>query len=129
MIGMAQGIAICLAAARHKNQKVMDLALPGTLSQICGVGEPLMYSVLIPLKKELYLNILSGCVGGAVLGLLGTRIYMFGGSGLFSFPNFVSAASGTTDLIKYCIGVAAGCIFAFAAELVIYNNDKAKKLL
>lgn len=54
---------------------------------------------------------------------------MFGGSGLFSFPNFVSAASGTTDLIKYCIGVAAGCIFAFAAELVIYNNDKAKKLL
>ena len=129
MIGMAQGIAICIAAARHKNQKVMDLALPGTLSQICGVGEPLMYSVLIPLKKELYLNILSGCVGGAVLGLLGTRIYMFGGSGLFSFPNFVSAASGTTDLIKYCIGVAAGCIFAFAAELVIYNNDKAKKLL
>ena len=56
-------------------------------------------------------------------------LLMFGGSGLFSFPNFVSAASGTTDLIKYCIGVAAGCIFAFAAELVIYNNDKAKKLL
>ena len=27
MIGMAQGIAICLAAARHKNQKVMDLSL------------------------------------------------------------------------------------------------------
>ena len=35
-----------------------------------------MYSVLIPLKKELYLNILAGCVGGAVLGLLGTKIYM-----------------------------------------------------
>ena len=129
MIGMAQGIAICVAAARHKNQKVMDLALPGTLSQICGVGEPLMYSVFIPLKKELYLNILAGCVGGAVLGLLGTKIYMFGGSGLFSFPNFMSATSGMTDLVKYSIGVAVGCIFVFVVELMMYNDDKARKLL
>ncbi len=129
MIGMAQGIAICIAAARHKNQKVMDLALPGTLSQICGVGEPLMYSVLIPLKKELYINILSGCVGGAVLGLLGTKIYMFGGSGLFSFPNFINSTSGTGDLIKYCIGVLVGCVFAFVVELIMYDDKKAQKLL
>lgn len=129
MIGMAQGIAICVAAARNKNQQVLDLALPGTLSQICGVGEPLMYSVLIPLKKELYLNILAGCVGGAVLGLLGTKIYVFGGSGLFSFPNFVSITSGTTDLVKYCIGVAVGCIFAFVAQLMIYKDDRMRKIL
>ncbi len=129
MIGMAQGLAICVAALRHKNQKVMDLALPGTISQICGVGEPLMYSVFIPLKKELYLNILAGCVGGAVLGLLKTKIYMFGGSGLFSFPNFVSTTSGTADLIKYCIGVAVGCIFVFVAELIMFDDKKASKLL
>jgi len=129
MIGMAQGLAICVCAARHKNQKVLDLALPSTLSQICGVGEPLMYSVLIPLKKELYLNILAGCVGGAVLGLLGTKIYMFGGSGLFSFPNFMNPAGGMDDLVKYCIGVAVGCIFAFVAELFMYNDGQAKKLL
>ncbi len=129
MIGMAQGLAICVAAARKKNQKVLDLAIPSTISQICGVGEPLMYSVLIPLKKELYLNIIAGCIGGAVLGLLQTKIYMFGGSGLFSFPNFISAASGMTDLVKYCIGVAVGCIFAFVAELVIYNDDQARKLI
>lgn len=49
MIGMFQGIAICIAA--RKNKKVMDLAIPSTISQICGVGEPLMYSILIPIKK------------------------------------------------------------------------------
>ncbi len=129
MIGMAQGLAICVAAARRKNQKVLDLAVPGTISQICGVGEPLMYSVLIPLKKELYLNIVAGGIGGAVLGLLGTKIYMFGGSGLFSFPNFVNSTSGTGDLIKYCIAVAIGCIFAFVAQLVIYDEERVNKAL
>lgn len=129
MIGIAQGLAIVIAASRAKNSKVLDLAIPGTISQICGVGEPLMYSVLIPLKKELYLNIAAGGLGGAVIGLLGTKIYMFGGSGLFSFPNFVSPTSGLTDIVKYSIGVAVGCIFVFVAQLVMYDDNRAKQAL
>lgn len=129
MIGIAQGLAIVLAASRAKNSKVLDLAIPGTISQICGVGEPLMYSVLIPLKRELYLNIAAGGIGGAVIGLLGTKIYMFGGSGLFSFPNFVSPTSGLTDIIKYSIGVAVGCIFVFVAQLLMYDDSRARKAL
>lgn len=128
MIGMFQGIALCIAAYRHKHKKVLDLAVPATISQICGVGEPLMYSMLIPLKKPLYLNILGGCVGGAVLGLLQTKMYMFGGSALFSFPNFVSATSGTGDLIKYCIGVLVGGIFTFVVQLIMYKDEDAKTL-
>ena len=95
---MAQGIAICLAAARHKNQKVMDLALPGTLSQICGVGEPLMYSVLIPLKRIILDIFYRGCVAVPYWELLGTRDLYVWRRAVF-LPNFVvSAASGTTDL-------------------------------
>lgn len=127
MIGMAQGIALCIAA--RKNQKVRDLAVPATISQICGVGEPLMYSVLIPLKKPLYLNILGGCIGGALLGLMQTKIYMFGGSGLFSFPNFVNPAGGLTDLVKYSIACLVACAFTFIAQLIIYKDEDAKNLL
>lgn len=126
MIGMAQGLALCVAA--RKNQKVRDLAIPATISQICGVGEPLMYSVLIPLKRPLVLNILGGCVAGAVVGGLHTKIFLFGGSGLFSFPNFVPSTGGTEDLIKYAIGVAVGCIFAFVAQLLLYRDEDAKIL-
>lgn len=126
MVGMFQGIALCIAC--RKNKKVRDLAIPATISQICGVGEPLMYSMLIPLKKPLYLNILGGCVGGAVIGLLQTKMYMFGASGLFSFANFVSPTSGMGDLIKYAIGVAAGGIFTFVVQLIIYKDEDAKIL-
>lgn len=75
MIGVAQGLCITL---RTRSKKVRDLALPSFISQVCGVGEPLMYSILIPLKKPYVINILSGAVGGAVMGALRTKIYLFG---------------------------------------------------
>lgn len=127
MIGMAQGLALCVAA--RKNQAVRDLAVPATISQICGIGEPLMYSVLIPLKRPLVLNILGGCVAGAVVGGLRTKIYLFGGSGLFSFANFVPSTGGTEDVIKYAIGLAVGCIAVFIAQLMLYRDEDARVLM
>lgn len=127
MIGMFQGIAICIAA--RKNKKVRDLAIPATISQICGVGEPLMYSILIPLKKPLVLNILGGAVGGAIIGLLQTKLYMFGGSALFSFPNFINPTTGAvSDLVKYVIAVLIAGVFTFVAQLVTYRDKDAKIL-
>ena len=125
MIGAIQGIALCWCS--RKDQKVFDLALPATISQICGVGEPLMYSVLIPLKKPFYLNILGGCICGAVVGFLGTKIYMFGGSGIFGFLNYMTTGS-FDDLIKYAIGVAVGGIFVFVAQVLTYSDEDAKIL-
>lgn len=126
MIGMFQGLAICWAC--RKNKKVRDLAIPATISQICGVGEPLMYSVLIPLKKLFYINILGGCVGGAVIGLLGTKMYMFGGSGLFGIFNY-AGGGGVQDMVKYCIGIAVGGLFSIIATLMVYDDKEADRVL
>lgn len=126
MIGMFQGLAICWAC--RKNKKVRDLAIPATISQICGVGEPLMYSILIPIKKLFLINILGGCIGGAIIGVLNTKMYMFGGSGLFGIFNY-AGGGGSQDIIKYCIGVAAGGIFAVVATLIAYKDEEASKVL
>lgn len=126
MIGAFQGLAICWAC--RKNQKVRDLAIPATISQICGVGEPLMYSILIPIKKLFYINILGGCVGGAIIGVLGTKMYMFGGSGLFGIFNYAGGGSAQ-DIIKYCIGVGVGGLFSIVATLLAYKDEDATKAL
>ncbi len=126
MIGMFQGLAICWAC--RKNKKVRDLAIPATISQICGVGEPLMYSILIPIKKLFLINILGGCVGGAIIGLLKTKMYMFGGSGLFGIFNY-AGGGGIQDIVKYCVGVAVGGIFSIVATLMVYNDDEASRIL
>ncbi|MBQ1492939.1 MAG: PTS cellobiose transporter subunit IIC, partial [Blautia sp.] len=126
MIGMFQGLAICFAC--RKNQKVRDLAIPSTISQICGVGEPLMYSILIPIRKLFAINILGGCIGGAIIGMLGTKMYMFGGSGLFGIFNY-AGGGGMQDIVKYCIGVGVGGLFAVVATLVAYDDEEASRIL
>lgn len=126
MIGVFQGLAICWAC--RKNQKVRDLAIPATISQICGVGEPLMYSILIPLKKLFAINILGGCIGGGIIGALGTKMYMFGGSGLFGIFNY-AGGDGMQDIIKYCVGVGIGGLFAIIATVIAYNDEEAQRVL
>jgi PTS system beta-glucosides-specific IIC component len=127
MIGMFQGLALCIAV--RKNRKVRDLVIPATISQICGVGEPLMYAILIPLKKPLVLNIIGGAIGGAIIGLLQTKLYMFGGSALFSFPNFINPQTGAvSDMIKYAVAVLIAGIITFVAQLIIYKDKDAEIL-
>ena len=125
MIGVAQGLCITL---RTRSKKVRDLALPSFISQVCGVGEPLMYSILIPLKKPYVINILSGAVGGAVMGALRTKIYLFGGSGIFGFANYVNPTGDLSDLIKALIGTGIGMLFCFIVQWVTYDFEAEKKL-
>ena len=125
-VGIAQGLAFCFKA---KNKKVRDLAIPATISQICGIGEPLMYSILIPLKKPFTINIACGAIGGAVVALLGTKLYQFGGSGLFGITNYASSAAGMTDIIKFLIGAAVACVVCFIWQSVAYNDAEAAAAL
>lgn len=125
MIGVAQGLCITL---RTRSKKVRDLALPSFISQVCGVGEPLMYSILIPLKKPYVINILSGAVGGAVMGALRTKIYLFGGSGIFGFANYVNPTGDLSDLVKALIGTGIGMLFCFIVQWVTYDFEAEKKL-
>ena len=125
MIGVAQGLCITL---RTRSKKVRDLALPSFISQVCGVGEPLMYSILIPLKKPYVINILSGAVGGAVMGALRTKIYLFGGSGIFGFANYVNPTGDLSNLIKALIGTGIGMLFCFIVQWVTYDFEAEKKL-
>ena len=125
MIGVAQGLCITL---RTRSKKVRDLALPSFISQVCGVGEPLMYSILIPLKKPYAINILSGAVGGAVMGALRTKIYLFGGSGIFGFANYVNPTGDLSDLIKALIGTGIGMAFCFIVQWLTYDFEAEKKL-
>ena len=54
---------------------------------------------------------------------------MFGGSGLFSFPNFVNPVSGqVTDLVKYAVSVLIAGVFTFIVQLIIYKDKDAEIL-
>lgn len=126
-IGMAQGIAI---VAKSKSTSVRNLALPATISQLCAVGEPLMYSILVPLKKEYAINIACGAVGGMLLGISGAKAYIFGGQGFFGFANYINPATGDlTDFYKVAICLAIAMILAFIVEYILYSDKRAEAAL
>lgn len=122
MVGMAQGLCITL---RTKSKKVRDLALPSFISQVMGVGEPLMYSILIPLKKPYVINI----IGGAIIGALKDKIYVFGGSGLFGLANYVDPTGGPANFIHCLIGILVAMAAVFIIQWIAYDFDAEKKVI
>lgn len=126
-VGMAQGLAIII---RAKNKKVRDLAIPSTISQICGVGEPLMYSIMIPLKNPFVINIICSAIGGALLGFTKAKAYIMGGLGLFCFPNYIDPATGDmSSMIKVIVCVVITMIITFIMQFINYRDEQAKNLI
>lgn len=125
MVGMAQGLCITL---RTKSAKVRELALPSFISQVMGVGEPLMYSILVPLKKPYVINIIGGAIGGAIIGALGGKIFVFGGSGLFGLANYVDPSGDPTNFIKCAIGIGVAMIAEFIIQWIAYDFDDEKRV-
>lgn len=127
-VGMAQGLAIIIRA--RKNRKVSDLAIPATISQICGVGEPLMYSIMIPLKNPFVINIICSAIGGALLGFTKAKAYIMGGLGLFCFPNYIDPETGDmSSMIKVIICVVITMVITFIMQFINYNDKQAKNLV
>lgn len=126
MVGMAQGLCITL---RTKSKKVRDLALPSFISQVMGVGEPLMYSILIPLRKPYAINIIGGAIGGAIIGALKGKIYVFGGSGLFGLANYVDPSGDPTNFIHCLIGILVAMVAVFIIQWIAYDFDAEKKVI
>lgn len=124
LIGVSQGLCITL---RTKSKKIRDLALPSFISQACGVGEPLMYSILIPLKKPYAINILGGVVGGALLGFTKTKIFLFGGSGVFGIANY-AAVGETQNLIQAIVCILIAMVFTFVLQWIVYDFEAEKKI-
>lgn len=126
-VGMAQGLAIC---CRAREKKVRDIAIPSTVSQICGVGEPLMYGVLIPKKELFYQNIIYSAIGGLICGIMNVKCYMFGGMGLFSFPSFIDPATGDlSNMITYAICIGITCVITFVFTFLLYGDKEVKPIL
>src|SRR5699024_3859942 len=73
--------AILAVWIRTTNQKTRSLSAPAFISAIFGVTEPAMYGIALPLKRPFIFTLISSGVGGAIIGLFGTKMYIYGGLG------------------------------------------------
>jgi beta-glucoside PTS system EIICBA component len=119
---------------KTKQQKYKSLSLPAAISALFGVSEPALYGITLPLKKPFIITLITSAVGGAIMGLMNTKIYMMGAGGIFGIPSKISPTEGiTTGFWGGIIAMAVNLVLGFTLtyffglgnekKVGISNND------
>lgn len=90
----AQTGAVLGVWLKTKDQKLKSLSIPAFISGIFGVTEPAIYGITLPKKRPFIMSCVAAAIGGAMLGLFGTKIYMVGGLGVFGYASNIHPTEG-----------------------------------
>ncbi len=124
MMGIAG--ATCSIALKTKKAQLKQVAFAATLSQICGVGEPAIYGILLKYKKVFYLVTLSNIFGGALAGSLHLVNYGFAG-GVIGFASFINPVAGIdNNFYAYLLSHIGTFLLSFLLTWLFGFNDKMK---
>lgn len=120
-VGVSQGLAVIL---RTKSDKTRNVAIPATISQFFGVGEPLLYGIQLPSRFLFVQNIVFSAITGLVMGALNVHAYSMGSAGLFGIPTFMDPTGADTSNIVFYLGtLAAIMVIAFVFTMATYHDD------
>lgn len=113
---------------KTKNNKLKKIALPAAVSSFFGVSEPSIYGVTLPLKRPFIITLVSGAIGGAILGFFDATTYTQGGLGIFALPAYINPnAEGLTMqfygvLIGIAVAMTCGFVFTYLFGLPKENK-------
>lgn len=120
-VGVTQGLAVIL---RTKDEKKRNVAIPATISQFFGVGEPMLYGIQLPSKFLFVQNIVFSALAGLVLGAFNVHAYSMGSAGLFGIPTFMDpSGANTTNIVLYLGIIALAMIASFIFTMMTYHDD------
>ncbi|MEO2202596.1 beta-glucoside-specific PTS transporter subunit IIABC [Paenibacillus pabuli] len=122
----AQIGAVLAVMLKTKNAKLKSLSIPAFISGIFGVTEPAIYGVTLPLKKPFIMSCVAGGIGGAILGFFGSKMYMFGGLGVFGYPTFINPATGVDSAFYMAlVATAVAFVLGFVLTYVVGFKEAA----
>lgn len=89
---------------KTKNKKLKTLAATATITALFGITEPAIYGVNLRLRKPMVYAVISGALGGALMGWGGSYGTAFANQGILTIPVYIEA--GTVAFLCYVIGIA-----------------------
>lgn len=124
----AQTGVVAAILIKTKNKKLRSLAIPAVISGFFGVTEPAIYGITLPRKKPFIISCIGASIGGGILGAMGSKMYIFGGLGIFGIPCFI----GPKGMDKGFYGSIISIIVAFALGFLImlfagFKDDEVKE--
>ncbi|MGU8655062.1 beta-glucoside-specific PTS transporter subunit IIABC [Clostridium perfringens] len=120
---------------KTRDKKLKSLCIPAFISGLFGVTEPAIYGITLPRKKPFILSCIAAGVGGAIIGVMGTKQYIIGGLGIFGIPSFIDTSAGINRtfygaliamVVAFVLGFLLLWLTGFKDEN-LYGGDKNKQ--
>lgn len=118
-VGAALGVFL-----KAKNQKVRSIAGPAAFSAFLGVTEPAIYGVSLPYKKPFVMAGIGGGIAGGIAAAMGTKMYGFGGTGIFASPLFINPEGLDTGFYGFVISSLTAMVLATILTYLFAYKDK-----
>lgn len=104
---------------KSKEKKVRDIALPGMISAFFGVTEPIIYGLLLPMRKPFIYVTIANFIAGGYAGLMHVMDYTNGGIGIFSVLNYIHPQNGIgSDFWNISIAFIMATILGFVIQML-----------
>lgn len=98
---------------KTKNKNLKTVAASATVTALFGITEPAIYGANLRLKKPMIYAVISGALGGALMGWEGSYGNAFANQGVLTIP--VYAEAGTKAFVCYLLG----CLIAFGGACIM----------
>lgn len=118
----AQGGAAFGVFLKTKKKDLKAVAASATITALFGITEPAIYGTNLRFKKPMLFAIISGALGGALMGWGGSYGNAFANQGVLTIP--VYAAAGTTAFVCYLIGISIAFFKAAGLTYVAGYKDE-----
>lgn len=111
--GAALGVML-----KTRNKELKQVAASGALSAwLVGVTEPAIYGCNLRLRKPMVCAIISGAVGGAIMGLGKAVNTGFANNGILTIMSYYGEGTSFPRFLAYLIGI---CVAFFGAAALTY---------
>ena len=124
-MGNYAALGICLAVALFA-KNAGDKATAGSAAftnALCGITEPGLYGIILRNKWLIGSMIVSGAIGGLILGIGKVAATNFAFSGILAFSGWF----GCVNFPMYCIGIVAAILVGFVTTAFLLKSGKVKE--
>ncbi len=113
---------------KTRNTKLKSLSIPAVISGIFGVTEPAIYGITLPRKKPFIASCIIGALLGGFVGLAGTKVYLFGGLGIFSIPSVIGPNGFDFPFWAMVIAMAAGIVIGTVVGYIMHRDTEDEQV-
>lgn len=122
---MSQAAATFAIAIRAKDKELKSLASSSAITAVCGVTEPALYGINLPLKTPLIAAVIGGACGGLYSGLNHVKAWGSGSSNIFSLPIFIGEDN---SFINAIIMIIISVVVSFIISCILYREPTKERI-